>query len=339
MASRAGHDQPTPSFIFETINGYQRTAALRAAIQLDLFTAIGEGNETPTAMASRCRATERGVRILCDYLVIVGLLEKSGEQYSLGRDAAIFLDKRSPAYIGSISNFLARSETIEIFMNLAATIRNPQAALAGTTATDPDNPMWVEFARSMAPMMAMPAQLISQMVGADAGEKWKVLDIAAGHGMFGITIAKDNPNAEIYALDWPSVLVAATENAEAAGVATRYHLLPGSAFEVDFGSGYNLVLVTNFFHHFDLPTNEALARKIKSSLAPGGRVVTLEFVPNDDRVTPPATAAFSMTMLGHTLAGDAYTFAEYQKMFRNAGFSSSELRSLPGPMSVIISQS
>ena len=83
------------------------------------------------------------------------------------------------------------------------------------------------------------------------GQKWKVLDIAAGHGMYGVTIAKQNPNAEIFAVDWPQVLQVAEENANAAGVAARYHKIPGSAFEVDFGNDYDLVLLTGFLHHFD----------------------------------------------------------------------------------------
>lgn len=338
MAAPAGHDQPTPILILQMMNSYQRTTAMRAAIDLDVFTAIGEGNETPAALAKRCHATERGLRILCDYLVIVGMLTKAAQRYALVPDAAIFLDKRSPAYIGSISNFLIRPESVALFMDLAATIRDPRAALAGRSAIEPENPAWVEFARAMAPLMAFPAEGIAQMVGAGAGKKWKVLDVAAGHGMFGIAIAKHNPNADIFALDWPSVLVAATENARAAGVASRHHLIPGSVFDVEIGTGYNVVLVTNFFHHFDLPTNESLLRKIMPALAPGGRVVTLDFIPNDDRVTPPSAAAFSMTMLGHTVAGDAYTFAEYQQMFRSAGYSASKLHAMPGPMSVIISK-
>jgi len=338
MNKPSAGEQPNPTFIFETLNSYQRTAALRAGIQLDIFTAIGEGHNTPPQIASHCGVTERGARILCDYLSIVGLLSKVDSRYSLSRDAAVFLDRRSAAYMGSIAQFLAKDDTVEIFMDLAATVRDPAASLAGRTAMEPENPMWVEFARSMAPLMAMPAQAITQILGAASGENWKVLDIAAGHGMFGITLASHNPNAQIYALDWPSVLEVARENAEKAGVASRHHLLPGSAFDRDLGSAYDLVLLTNFLHHFDIPTNVVLLRKVHAALAPHGRVATLDFIPNEDRVTPPSAAAFSMTMLGHTTGGDAYTFAEYERMFRHAGFSSSEIRPLPGPMSVIISR-
>ena len=191
----------------------------------------------------------------------------------------------------------------------------------------------------MASFMAFPAELLARLLGAESGEKWKVLDIAAGHGLFGITIAKHNPRAEIVALDWPNVLEVAKENAHAVGVANRYRTLPGSAFDVDYGSGYDLVLLTNFLHHFDIPTCEKLLRKIRAALADRGRVVTFEFIPNEDRVSPPVAAKFSMMMLGTTPSGDAYTFAEYEKMFRNAGFTASELHPLPPtPGRVVISQ-
>ena len=156
-----------------------------------------------------------------------------------------------------------------------------------------------------------------------------MLDIAAGHGLFGITIAQQNPNAKIVAQDWAAVLEVAKENAAARGVTDRYSTIAGSAFEVDFGDGYDVVLLTNFLHHFDVPTCEGLLRKIKGALKPGGRVATLEFVPNEDRVTPPMAASFSMMMLGTTHSGDAYTFAEFDRMFRNAGFSHNELHALP----------
>jgi 2-polyprenyl-3-methyl-5-hydroxy-6-metoxy-1,4-benzoquinol methylase len=338
VTAQPATDQPNPTFIFQVLNSYQRTTALRAALQLDLFTALGEGHNSVSTAATHCKATERGVRILCDYLTIVGLLTKQDGQYGLSPDAAIFLNRRSPAYVGTITDFLVRADTLNVFMDLADTIRDPQKSLSGRTAMEPENPMWVEFARAMAPLMVLPAEAIAEIVGAQAGENWKVLDIAAGHGMFGIAIAKQNPNAEIFALDWSPVLALAKENAKSAGVGTRHHLLPGSFFDRDLGTGYNLVLITNFLHHFDSETNENILKKVRAAMAPGGRVVTLDFVPNDDRVTPPAAAVFSMTMLGHTLAGDAYTFAEYDRMFRNAGYSSSELRPLPGPMSVILSQ-
>jgi hypothetical protein len=133
-------------------------------------------------------------------------------------------------------------------------------------------------------------------------------------------------------------LKVAHENATAAGVAARHHHLQGSAFEVDFGKNYDVVLLTGFLHHSDPQMIETIMRKVHAALRPGGRAGTVELVPNEDRVSPPAPAAFSMTMLGTTRAGDAYTYSEFDKMFRGAGFSLNELRRSPGPQSFIISK-
>jgi len=91
------------------------------------------------------------------------------------------------------------------------------------------------------------------------------------------------------------------------------------------------VLLTNFLHHFDEATCVGLLRKVRSALKPGGKAATLEFVPNEDRVSPPMPAAFSLTMLITTAAGDAYTFKELHSMYDQAGFAN--VKAHPIPMS------
>jgi hypothetical protein len=154
--------------------------------------------------------------------------------------------------------------------------------------------------------------------------------------MFGIAIARHNPHAEIIAVDWPNVLAVARRNAEDAGVAESWRALPGSAFDVEYGTGYNLVLLTNLLHHFDAETNQALLSKTKAALGPHGRVVIVEFVPDPDRVSPPPAAMFPLAMLVGTPAGDAYTFAEFQQMLRNAGFGKAEMHELQPTFSRVI---
>src|SRR5438046_2971636 len=254
MATTSQPKQPSPELIFDTLNAYQRTAALRAAIELNLFTAIGEGASTAAELAKKISVPERGARILSDYLVIIGMLSKQGGRYALTLDTATFLDQRSPAYMGSAAQFLNSPGLAGNFSDLAAVVRKGGSTTGGTV--EPENPVWVEFARAMVPMMAMPAQFMAGVLNAEAGAPWKVLDIAAGHGMFGITLAMRNPNAKIVALDWTMVLEVAKENAQQSGVADRFKTLPGSAFEVEYGTDYDLVLLTNFLHHFDVPTCE-----------------------------------------------------------------------------------
>lgn len=330
---------PSPALIFDTLNAYMRSEALRGAIELDLFTAIAEGNRTAPPIATRIKASEKGTRILCDFLTVIGFLTKQNNEYNLTPDSTMFLNRNSPAFMGSVADFLGKiAQDMGAFRDMAAVVRKGGTVISDEGTVSPDNPLWVNFAHNMAPLMAMPAELIAKLIGADAAAPWKVLDIAAGHGLFGIAIAKHNPNARIFAVDWAAVLEVAKENAQKAGVAARHSSIPGSAFEVDLGTGYDLALLTNFLHHFDVAANEGLLRKIHTAMAPGGRVVTAEFIPNEDRISPPMDAMFAMMMLGGTTGGDAYTFSEYDQMFRHAGFARSEMHVLsPLPNRVIVS--
>ncbi len=329
---------PTPELIWDTINAYQKSAAIKAGVELELFTAIGEGRAAARPLAERCQASERGIRILCDYLVVTGLLTKQDGQYGLKPDSAAFLDRRSPAYIGDCFKFLLSPMLTDRFKDIAACVRKGGTVTPKEGTTAPDHPMWVEFARSMAGFAVPIAQGIAELLDASSGYPMKVLDVAAGHGLYGIEIAKRNPNARIVALDWANVLQVAKENAAASGVGGRYELLAGDAMNVDLGDDYDLVLVTNFLHHFDLRTCEDFMRKVHAALKKDGRAVTVEFIPNEDRVTPPIAATFSMMMLGGTPAGDAHTFSEYDRIFKNAGFDRNELRPIPmSPTKAIIS--
>jgi cyclopropane fatty-acyl-phospholipid synthase-like methyltransferase len=151
-------------------------------------------------------------------------------------------------------------------------------------------------------------------------------------------VAQRYPNAQVFGADWNKVLAVAEENAAKFGVGDRYHKIAGDAFESDFGKGYDVILVPNFLHHFDAATCETFLRKVNSSLAEGGKVMTVEFVPNDDRVSPPPSALFSIVMLAATPAGDAYTYPELKQMFENSGFSQNEIIELhPMPQHLIIS--
>ena len=339
MATATATGRPTPERIFNTLNAYEQTAALKTAIELDVFTAIGEGATTAPAIATKVGAAERGARILCDFLTIQGFLTKEGDQYALTQESALFLDRRSPACLASMSQFLGSSYHRNNFDLLTEAVRKGGSAGDKGDCAEPNDELWVLFARSMAPLTTPSAEFIAGLLHAEEGKACKVLDIAAGHGMYGITIAKKNPRAEIVALDWPNVLEVAQENAQKFGVADRYSMRPGSAFETDFGTAYDYVLLTNIFHHFDAPTCEKLMRRVHAALKVSGKAVTLEFVPNEDRVTPPTTARFSMIMLANTDAGDAYTFSEYEKMFRNAGFGNTTLHPAPEmPQQVLISE-
>jgi predicted nicotinamide N-methyase len=328
----------SPQLFFETITAFQRSAAMKSAVELDVFTKIAEGNKTAQTISQACDASERGIRILCDALTVMGFLTKEDGQFDLTEESVTFLNRHSPAFVGNAVDFILSPMQRRGFDDLTAAVKQGGSTVGEEGSLDPESPMWVRFARGMMPMMMPAAQMMAEKLSFESDRKLKVLDIAAGHGIFGITVAQKFPNAEIFAVDWANVLDVAKENAQKFGVAAQYHTIEGSAFDVKYGDGFDVVLLTNFLHHFDKPTNETLLKKIHRSLADEGKVLTLEFVPNDDRVSPPHEAIFSLVMLAGTPAGDAFTFAELNEMFENAGFSRSENIPLdPTPQHLIVS--
>ncbi len=330
--------EPNPVLPWDTIHGYQRSAALRTAIDLDLFTAIGAGCADVRTITERCDASERGVRILCDFVTVAGFLMKQDGHYRLTPTSGAFLDSRSPAAMTTIVRFLNAPKLLDAFRNLTQAVKQGGTALPQGGVTEPEFDEWVTFAESMTPIMRTAAEFIAELAMAPGPPPRWVLDLAAGHGLFGLALAKRVSEAQIVAQDWPNVLEVAKRNAELAGVADRYHLLPGDAFKVDLGGPFDTVILTNFLHHFTKGECQQLLRRISECLNPGGRLFTLEFIPNADRVSPPIPATFSLMMLGLTPKGDAYTMEELEAMLIDSGFSHNELRQIPqSPQQLVVS--
>jgi SAM-dependent methyltransferase len=333
------HDERplTPDLYFEMLNGHQSTAALKAALDLDLFRAIGDGPGDVASLARQCSASERGIRILCDFLTIKGVLVKQDSDYRHSPTSAAFLDPRAPACMAPTAQFLLMPSMLEPYNNLTEIVRTGRTVLPGDGNVEPENPVWVQFAKSMVPMVMPNAGPLAALALDGHSGPMRVLDIAAGHGLYGIEIAKQNSQSHVTGLDWAPVLQVALDNARKAGVEDRYVTLPGSAFDTNFGGPYDAVLLTNFLHHFDKPTCVALLKKVHAALRPGGRALTLEFVPNEDRVTPPMPASFSMIMLTTTPAGDAYTLSDLTAIYNEAGFAAITAHPIPrGTQTVVI---
>ena len=324
----------SPDLFMDAVLAYQQTAAIKAAVELDLFSEIAKGNATAESIAQRIGAAVRGVRILCDYLTVRGHLEKQGDQFRLTPSTAAFLDRTAPSWMGSVVDYLAAPEMMDLFLkNPVAYVRS--GGSIGLANNAPDHPIWVKFARAMGPSRVALATKIAFELAVSAPRK--VLDVAAGHGMFGIALARAVTDAEITAIDWQAVLSVARENAEAAGVSGRYHTVAGSAFDADWGSGFDLVLLANFLHQFDRDACVTLLRKARESLGSGGRAVAVEFLLNEDRVSPRFSAMFAFQMLGSTPRGEAHTAREFEDMGRAAGFGKViERPLLPTPQSLVL---
>lgn len=339
MTDLAAAGKTDPSRILAMMTAFEQTAALNAAIGVELFTAIAEGAVTVEALSDRCGCAPRGVRILADTLVVHGLLTKSGVLYGLAPDAAAYLDERSPGYIGAAARFLASPEKIDLYFTDPAGWAR-RGGPSGLANVSPESLVWVDFARGMTnfmrPMAVSLAKRLTDIMRERGVAVRRLLDVAAGHGLFGIAFALANADTHITALDWGPVLEAAGENARAAGVGARYEMLAGDAFKVPLAGPYDLILAPNFLHHFAPLDCVSILERLRAALAPHGSIAILEYCPNKDRVTPPVPALFALSMLTGTPSGDAYTAPELCAMCLDAGFTRTDLESLPPTAQTLI---
>lgn len=323
-------DTPNPGLVIDTLNAFQKSAALKGAIDLELFSKIGTDVLTAAQIADRCQTDLRATRILCDFLVVNGFLTKEDLTYRLNATSSTFLDIRSPKYLGSIAKFIQSPDLQHAFSDVASLLRRGHTSLPDKGTVSNDYEGWVEFAQSMVPMMMSAALFMGDWVAKNFHGEGELLDVAAGHGMFGIQASTRNSKLKVTALDWEQVLQVAKENVARAGLESQFTWLGGDAFEVQLPENrYDLVMLTNFLHHFSFDRNVAFLKKIRRTLRLGGRVLTLEFVPDENRITPPAPATFALTMLATTPDGDAYTFSEYQRMGEQAGFTKFQCVDVP----------
>ncbi|MCX4030258.1 methyltransferase domain-containing protein [Endozoicomonas sp. SM1973] len=321
---------------FNNVNGYYRTAAVKAAIELGIFDIVGENRKSIDEVANECQSSRRGIRILCYFLASIGFLKVDGDVFYMTREMVMFLSRKAPGYLGDSIDFLLSPYIMSAFDDLASVIRTGEIRLSSDGVVAPDHPQWVMFARAMSSMMSLPSVLLAELVDTQPNKPIKVLDVAAGHGLFGTAVARKNPNAQVTFLDWENVLQVAKENVAKAGVEDRAQFMPGSAFDVDWGEGYDAVLLTNFLHHFDKEGCQVILEKAKAALNENGRAYVFEFIANEDRISPSLAAATSMMMLGTTPAGEVYTYSDIKEMFENVNYSNVELRPIPPAMENVV---
>jgi 2-polyprenyl-3-methyl-5-hydroxy-6-metoxy-1,4-benzoquinol methylase len=320
-----------PAAIFQMFQAAQATAILTAGVQLGVFAALAGGARRSAAeVGERVRCPPRSTRILLDALAVVGLIEKERDVYQLGPLAEEHLVPGKPMYVGDLAGIFGNPMIWTGMSRLSEAVRSGGTILSEHAET-PKNPFWETFAQSSASMAFPAAGALEAIVGDFLASKPKarVLDIAAGSGIYGYTLAK-RANVELTLLDWPNVLAQTREWGKRLGAQMeRVRFVEGNLFEVDYRGPYELILLSHVYHHFDPETCLSLTRKVAGALAPGGRVAVQDFVSSPDLSNPAATM-FSIVMLAWTTKGEAYTEADYSGWFTACGLKAPSAHPIVG---------
>ncbi len=327
-------DQMTPEDAertIETLAGFMGSAAMKAGLDLEVFTHVAHGDTSAEQLAAAKKTTPRAMRILCDALVVFGLLNKSAGRYSLPPASAMLLVKGSPAYMGGMAKIMANPVMWEAAGKLTEVVKAGHS-LVEHPAEEAGNPFWEEFSRGSRQMAAMTAPILAEAAAEALGQSpGKILDIACGSGMYGFSALKRFPQARLVSVDWANVLKLCEPTAAQMGLKERVEFRPGDIFTDDLGAGYDLVLAVNIYHHFSIAKCIELTRRLHAATAPGGTLMIVDFVPDDAREKDRFALAFALTMLIWSQEGDTYTLPEYRRMMETAGYRDVALKVIPGP--------
>jgi ubiquinone/menaquinone biosynthesis C-methylase UbiE len=311
----------TPERIQQYVWGFAATRTLATALDLGLFTEIAKGATTIAALSKAVGAPERGVRMVLDALVALGLLTRTGGAFVLAPDAAKFLVRTSPAYMGELVAFQANSIE-DGWRSLTEVVRT------GTPVKALDRPKegvatWHLLVDGLFALGFPAAQeLGKELARRRPGKPVHLLDVAAGSGVWGIGCALTNPNVKVTIQDLPETLEHARRWVDRMKVADRASYLPGDLRALDFGEkAFDAAVLGHICHSEGAVHTRRLLANVARALRPGGTIAIAEFVPDPDRSGPPATLLFALNMLVHTTEGDTFTFPQYREWLEAAGFA------------------
>ncbi len=319
-----------PDDLGQRIRAFQESRVLLTAIELDLFTAVGQG-ATAEQVAAALHTDARATDMLMNALVSLGMLEKRDGRFRNSPEAARYFVQGSPddqrMATMHIANLWQRWSTLTDCVRAGTAVELREMSHRGDDWTEP-------FIAAMHANASERAPAVVRAVGA-AGVR-RMLDIGGGSGAYSIAFAQANPELRAEILDLASVVLIARKHIEEAGVAAQVTPRVGDLRAGLFGGGYDLVLISAICHMLGPDENRELLAKSFAALAPGGRVVVQDFILDPDRAGPRMAALFALNMLVGTAGGNTYTEAEYALWLREAGFPEIRRVNLPGPASLMI---
>jgi ubiquinone/menaquinone biosynthesis C-methylase UbiE len=324
--------------LMRMLGDFANSQILDASLEYDFFTLIHHGFQTADDVAREAGTNPRATRIVLDSLLASALIDKKDGRYSLLPVSETFLVKGKPSYIGD-------------FRHVALSLWDGMAHLKETLKTgkplsrmDTGNELqvWEKLVIGIIPVAEPVAKALCELlrIGVDRNGL-RILDIAGGSSIFGMTILAREPSARVTQLDWPKVNAVAKKLNRERGFEGKIHFIDGDHNSAKLETNYyDMVLASNFCRFESPKGNQELFRKAYDALRPGGKFVVNDFLPNEERTGPTFALRFSVYTLAHTPQGECWALSQYSDWLNAAGFTSIETHSdipktLPGTTLIV----
>ena len=334
MSSPAA-SSPTPEKIMRYAFGYAPPLILEAAVRNNIFDTLNEGPKTVAQTSAATGASERGLAAIMNALVGLEFLTRDDAgRYSLTPESATYLVSSKPAYFGGFLAHISQ-QLIPDWLHLTNVVKTGKPVTPVNRHSE-GSAFFEQFVGGLFAMNYGSAVAAAEALGvASATDPVRVLDLAAGSGVFGIAIAQASSRVTVTAVDWPNVLDITRKTAAQWGVADRFSYIAGDLDSADFGKCHNIATLGHILHSEGRARGRSLIQKSYDALAPGGTIVIAEFLVDADRRGPLPGLLFDVNMLVHTDAGGTYSFDEIRGWLEEAGFKNARLVESPGRFPLI----
>ncbi len=326
----------TPERIMQFAWGYVPPLVLEAAVRHRIFDLLDGGPKTVSEIQKETGASERGLTAVMNALVGMNFLAKDKQgMFSLTPESSAFLVSTKPGFQGGFLRH-GSQQLIPKWLHLNEIVGSgrPQTAV---NQEGPGSDFFQQFVNDIFPMSYPAAQTLSRHLSADgAGAPVRVLDLAAGSGVWGIALAQGSEQVSVTAVDWPEVIPITRKTVGRFGLGERYSFIAGDLLQVDFGTGYTVATLGHILHSEGRERSRELLKKTFQALAPGGTIAIAEFLVNADRTGPLNALFFAVNMLVNTESGDTYSFEEISSWLKAAGFIDPRTLEAPGPSPLIL---
>jgi ubiquinone/menaquinone biosynthesis C-methylase UbiE len=315
--------------------GYVPTLVLEAAIHHRVFDVLDAGPKTLKETAEATGGSERGLRAIMNVLVGLNFLAKDNGHYALTPESEAFLVSTKPSFQGGIFKH-ASGQLMPKWLHLNEVVGKGKPA-GSVNQEGAGSKFFQDFVADIFPMSYPSAQVLAKHLAlGGSGAVVRVLDLAAGSGVWGIALAQGSEKVTVTAVDWVDVLPATKKMVGRFGLTDRFAFVSGDLMSADFGSGHHVATLGHILHSEGVARSKSLLRKTFEALAPGGTIAIAEFLVNADRTGPVVSLFFAANMLVNTDDGDTYSFEEISDWLTEAGFTNVRLLEAPGPSPLVL---
>lgn len=334
MATREKVTELQPELIQNIHWSHARVYALQAALELELFTYLNEGVNTPEKLAKHYGSHHRALRIFLDALVGMGLINKGRDAYKLGAEAKVFLVKDNPNYLG---RFLLGIKGVEQKWVRLAEVIKAGRPLAHLEDPKEGEEFFESLVQAIFPTSFASGVILSKKMG--VGKSWKdlkILDLGCGAAAWSLAFTLADPKAQVVAVDLPEVLEVAKEQVKRLHAASQYEFRPGNYHEMTFEkSHYDAVILGHICHTEGEGGTKKLLKKSYQALKPGGKILIAEFLSNDQHTGPELPLLFALNMLMLTEQGDVFSAKEIKRWLDIVGFKKVSAKAVQYPATVL----